>query len=77
MWVIGRSLTGRNRLSGTAIVPIILLFVQSGIGMTNVFHLAPVRVQAPHLFAADAPWILLVLASADFVLESVKEGQPR
>jgi len=45
--------------------------------MTNALLLAPVRVQIAQLFAADAPWILLVLASADLVLETAKEGQTR
>ncbi len=69
LWVILRSSTGRNRLSRSAIALIILLFVQGGIGMTNVLLLDPVWVQIAHLFVADALWILLVLASADLVLE--------
>jgi len=68
LWVIWRSSTGRSRLSRSAIALIILLFVQVGIGMTNVLLLAPVWVQIAHLFVADALWILLVLASADLVL---------
>jgi hypothetical protein len=77
LWVISRSLTGRNPLSGSAIILIILLFVRSETGMMMyVLLLAPVRVQIAHLFAADAPWILLVLAS-DLVLEAAKEGQTR
>lgn len=71
LWVILRSSAGRNRLSRSAIALIILLFVQVGIGMTNVLLLAPVWVQIAHLFVADALWILLVLASADLVLEPV------
>jgi len=69
LWVILRSSTGRNRFSRSAIALIILLFVQVGIGMANVLLLAPVWVQIAHLFVADALWILLVLASADLVLE--------
>jgi heme a synthase len=69
LWVIWRSSTGRNRFSRSAIALIILLFVQVVIGMTNVLFLAPVWIQIAHLFAADALWILLVLASADLVLE--------
>src|SRR6267142_1037967 len=87
--VFWRSSTGRNRFSRSAIALIILLFVQVGIGMTNVLLLAPIWVQIAHLFVADALWILLVLASADLVLEPavtcpacalagvVKEGQTR
>jgi heme a synthase len=89
LWVILRSSTGRNRLSRSAIALIIVLFVQVGIGMTNVLLLAPVWVQIAHLFVADALWILLVLVSADLVLEPavtcpvddlasvVKEGRNR
>jgi len=75
LWVIWRSSTGRNRFSRSAIALIILLFVQVGIGMTNVLLLAPVWIQIAHLFVADALWILLVLASADLVLEATKEGR--
>jgi cytochrome c oxidase assembly protein subunit 15 len=69
LWVIGRSSTGRNRLSRSAFTLTILLFVQIGIGMTNVLLLAPIWVQIAHLFVADALWILFVLASANLVFE--------
>jgi heme A synthase len=49
--------------------------MQVVIGMTNVLFLAPVWLQIAHLFVADALWILLVLASADLVLEAAKEGR--
>jgi heme a synthase len=75
LWLIWRSSTGRNRFSRSAIALIILLFVQVGIGMTNVLFLAPVWIQIAHLFVADVLWILLVLASADLVLEAAKEGR--
>jgi heme a synthase len=69
LWVIWRSSTGLNPLSRSAITLIILLFVQIGIGMTNVLLLARVWAQIAHLFVAGALWILLVLRSADLVLE--------
>jgi cytochrome c oxidase assembly protein subunit 15 len=69
LWVIWRSFTSRNRFSGSAIALIILLFVQVGIGIANVLLLAPVWAQIAHLFVADALWILLVLTSANLVLE--------
>jgi len=75
LWVIWRSSTGRDRFSRSAIALITLLFVQVGIGMTNVLFLTPVWLQIAHLFVADALWILLVLASADLVLEAAKEGR--
>jgi heme a synthase len=77
LWVILRSSAGRKRLSRSTIALIILLFVQVGIGVTNVLLLAPVCVQIAHLFVADALWILLVLASADLVLGDAKEGGQR
>jgi cytochrome c oxidase assembly protein subunit 15 len=76
LWLIWKSSTGRNRLSRSAVALVILLFVQVGIGMTNVLLLAPVWVQIAHLFVADALWILLVLASADLVLEPAVTSLP-
>ena len=75
LWVIWKKSTGRSRFSRSAIALIILFFVQVGIGMTNVLFLAPVWIQIVHLFVADALWILLVLASADLVLEPAMEGR--
>jgi len=69
LWVIWRSSTGRNRFSQSAIALIVVLFVQVGVGMTNVLFLVPVWLQIAHLFLADVLWVLLVLASADLVLE--------
>ena len=77
LWVIWTSSTGRNRFSRSAIALITLLFMQFVIGMTNVLFLAPVWIQIAHLFVADALWILLVLASADLLLEVAKEGRKR
>jgi len=75
LWVIWRSSTRRNRFSRSAIALITLLFMQVVIGMLNVLFLAPVWIQIAHLFVGDALWILLVLASADLVLERAKEGR--
>src|SRR5882762_9189328 len=75
LWVIWRSSTERNRFSRSAIALITLLFLQVLIGMTNVLFLAPVWIQIAHLFVADALCILLVLTSADLVLETAKEGR--
>ena len=87
LWVIWRSSTGRHGFSRSAIALITILLMQVVIGMTNVLFLAPVWLQIAHLFVADVLWILLVLASADLVLEPgttcpagalasvVKEGQ--
>ncbi len=77
LWVIWRSSTGRKGFSRSAIALITILFMQVVIGMTNVLFLAPVSLQIAHLFVADALWILLVLASAELVLEPAKEGRKR
>jgi cytochrome c oxidase assembly protein subunit 15 len=69
LWVIFRSSTHRNRFSRSGIALMILFFVQAGIGVMNVLLLAPAWVQIAHLFVADVLWILLVLTSADLVLE--------
>jgi hypothetical protein len=37
--------------------------------MTNVLFLAPVWLKIAHLFVADSLWMVLVLASAELVLE--------
>jgi heme A synthase len=63
------------RFERSAIALITLLFMQAVIGMTNVLFLTPIWLQITHLFAADALWILLVLSSADLVLEAAKEGR--
>jgi len=75
LWVIWRSSTRQNRFSRSAIALITLLFMQVIIGMANVLLLAPIWIQISHLCVADALWILLVLASADLVLEPAKEGR--
>jgi heme a synthase len=75
LWVIWKISSRRSRFSRSAIALITLPFIQVAIGMTNVLFLAPVWIQIAHLFVADALWILLVLASADLVLEAAKEGR--
>jgi heme A synthase len=61
--------------------------VQVSVGITNVLFLVPDWLQIAHLFVADVLWVLLVLASADLLLErniicpvcglasALKEGQ--
>jgi len=75
--VFWKSSTGRNRLSRSVITLIALLFIQVAIGTTSILIVAPVWIQITHLFVAEALWILLVLASADLVLEAAKEGRKR
>ncbi len=80
LWVIIRSSTRRSRLSKTAIALVVLVLAQVLIGIVNVLLLAPVWLQILHLLVADVLWIVLVLASADLVLERAnarkREGTP-
>lgn len=76
VWVIFRSSRGRNRFSRPVVGFFALLFLQVGIGMMNVLLLVPVWLQIAHLFVADVIWILLVLMSADLVLEPTEDCLP-
>lgn len=70
LWVILKIAprqTGRPR---TAIALVFLFGAQIGGGIMNVLLLAPVWLQILHLCIADLLWIVLVLASADLLLES-------
>jgi cytochrome c oxidase assembly protein subunit 15 len=46
------------------------LTLQIGLGMLNIFLLAPIWLQMAHLFVADVFWIFLVVASAELCLGS-------
>lgn len=69
LWVVFTTSARRSRVSHRGIALIIVLVSQVGIGMMNVLLLAPVWLQILHLFVADVLWILLVLVSANLVLE--------
>ena len=71
-WVIFTFSVREHHVSKRAIGLVILLLAQLGIGVTNVLLLAPVWLQILHLFMADVLWIVLVLVSADLVLERAK-----
>lgn len=69
LWIVLRSSTRRNRFSPSAIALLIFFLAQVGVGIANVLFLAPVWLQIAHLFVADVLWVLLVVVSADLVLE--------
>jgi heme a synthase len=69
IWVVLKNTFRRKCQSRAAMVLIMLLFTQFGIGLLNVLLLAPVGLQILHLLVADTIWISLVLASAALVLE--------
>ena len=49
--------------------------VQIGAGIANVLFLAPVWLRIAHLSVADVLWVLLVVVSADLVLERAGIGE--
>jgi heme a synthase len=70
IWVVLKNSSRRRHQSRTSTALIILLSTEFGIGLLNVFLLAPVWLQIVHLLVAELIWILLVLASATLVLET-------
>ena len=69
LWIVFTTSTRRSCVSHREIALIIVLVSQVGIGMMNVLLLVPVWLQILHLLVADVLWILLVLVSAELVLE--------
>jgi len=69
IWLVLKNSSRRKCQSRASVALIILLFTEIGIGLLNVFLLAPVWLQILHLLVADTLWISLVLASAALVLE--------
>ena len=49
--------------------------MQASLGIANVLFLAPGWLQIAHLFVADVLWVLLVVVSADLVLEPAGIGE--
>jgi len=49
--------------------------VQIGAGIANVLFLAPVWLRIAHLSVPDVLWVLLVVVSADLVLERADIGE--
>ncbi len=75
LWIVLRSSTNRNRFSPSAMALFFSVLLQVGVGIANVLFLAPVWLQIVHLFVADALWVLLVVVSADLVLEPAGIGE--
>ena len=69
LWVVFSISASRSRRSRLTTALVALLFAQIGLGILNVVLLTPVWLQILHLLVADTLWILLVLASANLVLE--------
>jgi len=69
LWIVFRSSAGGNRLSRSATALVVSVLAQVGVGIANVLLLAPVWLQIVHLFVADVLWALLVVVSADLILE--------
>ena len=69
LWINRKSSRRQAHSSKTLPFPISTLILEAGLGVMNVILLAAVWLQIVHLLAADLFWILLVLASADLLLE--------
>jgi cytochrome c oxidase assembly protein subunit 15 len=72
LWVIFNTVLRQTRPSGTAIALVTLFCAQIVLGIVNVLLLAPVWLQILHLCLADVLWIVLVIVSADLLLEPAK-----
>ena len=70
LWILLK--TSRKQVQSPRTVPFLVgtLILQVGLGVMNVILLAPVWLQMAHLVVAELFWILLVLASADLLLEA-------
>src|SRR5581483_5157338 len=70
LWVIFAIARRQPRSgSGISIALVFLFLAQIGIGIINVLLLAPVWLQILHLCVGDLLWIMLVVVSADLLLE--------
>jgi heme a synthase len=69
LWVIFKTVLTKTRRSRIAIALVTLFFAQIVAGIINVALLTPLWLQILHLCIADLLWILLVIVSADLLLE--------
>lgn len=69
LWVIANRSMKRTHQSRASMALIIVFFIQLGLGFANVLLLAPIWLQIVHLLVADLLWTVLVVASADLVLQ--------
>ena len=69
LWVIFKTAFRQTRAPRIAIALATLFCAQIALGIINVLLLAPVWLQILHLCVADLLWILLVIVSADLLLE--------
>ncbi|MGC1416003.1 MAG: COX15/CtaA family protein [Candidatus Acidiferrum sp.] len=71
LWVVLKLWRKRERSESTLSAIGAILTLQIGLGVLNIFLLAPVWLQMAHLFVADVFWILLLVSSAEFCLGAV------
>ena len=74
VWVISKTSARRAGMWPSARALIITFLAQISIGLLNVLLLVPVWLQILHLLVADVFWIMLVLASANLMLVSVRSA---
>ena len=72
LWMVHK--LSKNREDSSCTLPFLTttLLAQIILGVLNVLLLAPTWLQITHLFVAEVFWILLVLASADVLLQIQK-----
>lgn len=75
LWMVHKLSKNREDSSHTLPFLTTTLLAQIVLGVLNVLLLAPVWLQITHLFVAEVFWILLVLASADVLLQ-IQNHQP-
>jgi heme A synthase len=68
LWVVLKFWKKRERSEWMLSAIGATLTLQVGLGVLNVFLLAPIWLQMAHLFVADVFWILLVASSAELCL---------
>jgi heme a synthase len=71
VWLIARSVKSPRRLWHQTLMLAGILIGQIGLGMLNVILLAPVWLQLVHLLVAELFWVLVVLASAILIVDTV------
>jgi heme A synthase len=69
LWVIFRMALGQTRRPRIAIALAALFCAEIALGIINVLLLAPVWLQILHLGVADLLWIVLMIVSAELLLE--------
>jgi len=69
LWILVTNPVKQIRARGKLVALVAVMITQVGLGILNVILLAPPWLQIVHLLVAESFWILLVLISAELLLE--------